>query len=67
MGSRPRYVMQHLPRPTATVPKDRPIYEKIGGGYTDDLQEAQVFGWGAPKKWGGPSNLRRLIPVTISP
>lgn len=64
--SRPRYVIRLRPG------KDRiqggpGLYVKVGGGMTDELQEAQVVGWLSPKKgrYSNYGNNFEFVPVEI--
>lgn len=42
-------------------------YVKLGGGATDDLQEAQVIGWKKSRHdWHGLKHLYNVIPVNIT-
>lgn len=45
------------------LPVDPAQYDKLGGGYTEDLQEAQVYGW---KRRPILAKGEKLVPVTIT-
>lgn len=40
-------------------------YEKEGGGFTRDLQEAKVIGWRSAKRWAKEPLRGELVPIEI--